>query len=148
MSDTSSPIMVSVCFLTYNHEKFVAQALDSVMMQEMDFDYEIILGEDESQDGTREICIEYARQYPDRIRLFLRSRKDVIYINGRPTSRFNFIENWKAARGKYVAMLEGDDYWTDPLKLQKQADYLDNNPDCTLSFHNALIFNEKSRKSV
>ena len=139
---------VSVCIPTYNHEKYISHAIESILKQETDFDYEIILGEDESQDGTREICIEYARRYPDRIRLFLRSRKDVIYINGRPTGRFNAIESLKAARGKYIAMLEGDDYWIDPFKLQKQADYLDNNPDCALSFHNALNFDEKSQKFV
>ena len=139
---------VSVCIPTYNHEKYISHAIESVLKQETDFDYEIILGEDESQDGTREICVGYARRNPDRIRLFLRSRKDVIYINGSPTGRFNLIESYKAARGKYIAMLEGDDYWTDPLKLQKQADYLDNNPDCTLCFHNALRFDEKSQEFV
>ena len=128
-------VKVSVCIQTYNHKPFIAQALDSVLMQETGFDYEIILGEDESQDGTRAMCIEYARRYPDRIRLFLRSRKDVIYINGRPTGRFNFVENLKAARGEYIALLEGDDYWTDPHKLQKQVDFLDSHPEYPICFH-------------
>src|SRR5690606_24131225 len=99
------------------------------------FPFEIILGEDESNDGTREICKQYAAQYPDKIKLFLRSRKDVIYINGNPTGRFNFIENLKACSGKYIALCEGDDYWTDPLKLQKQVDFLENNSDFALCFH-------------
>ena len=77
---------VSVSILTYNHEKYISHAIESVLKQETDFEYEIILGEDESQDGTREICIEYARRYPDRIHLFLRSRKEVTYIIGIPTS--------------------------------------------------------------
>ncbi len=129
------PIKVSVCLQTYNHAPYIARALDSVLMQETDFDYEIILGEDESSDGTREICIDYARRYPDRIRLFLRSREDVIYLGGRPTGRYNFIQNLNAARGQYVALLDGDDYWTDPRKLQKQADLLDAHPDYALCFH-------------
>jgi len=128
-------VKVSVCIQTYNHEPFIAQALDTVLMQETDFDYEIILGEDESEDGTREICIEYARRYPDRIRLFLRSRKDVIYIDGGPTGRFNFTENLKAARGDYIALLDGDDYWTNPHKLQKQVEFLEAHPECAICFH-------------
>ncbi|MCA9025726.1 MAG: glycosyltransferase [Planctomycetaceae bacterium] len=115
---------VSVCIQTYNHEPFIAQALDSVLMQETDFDYEILLGEDDSSDGTREICREYARKHPERIRLFLNSRENVIYINGRPTGRWNFCNNVKNARGQYLALLDGDDFWVDPKKIQKQVSLL------------------------
>ncbi|GGH46038.1 hypothetical protein GCM10011364_19930 [Mangrovimonas yunxiaonensis] len=108
-------------------------------MQETTFPFEIILGEDESTDGTREICIDYANNYPDKIKLFLRSRKDVIYINGNPTGRYNFIENLKACSGKYIALCEGDDYWTDPLKLQKQVDFLEGNEDFTICFHKVKL---------
>jgi glycosyltransferase involved in cell wall biosynthesis len=140
-------VKVSISITTYNHEQFIAQALDSVLMQESDFDYEIVLGEDESQDRTREICIEYARWHPNRIRLFLRSRKDVIYINGKPTGRFNFVENLKAARGEYIALLDGDDYWTDPHKLQKQVDFLDRHPSCAICFHPVRrIYEDGSRE--
>ena len=125
----------SVCMVTYNHAPFITQALDSVLMQETDFDYEIILGEDESNDGTREVCIDYANRYPDSIRLFLRSREDVIHINGRPTGRLNFVENLKAASGKYIALLEGDDYWTDPHKLQKQVEFLETNAEFSMCGH-------------
>src|SRR5690606_24113344 len=120
---------LSVCIQTYNHAPYIAQALDSVLMQETDFDFEILLGEDESTDGTREICQEYARQHPDKIRLFLNSRENVIYINGRPTGRWNFMNNLRHVRGEYVALLDGDDYWTDPRKLQKQVDVLDASPE-------------------
>src|SRR5690606_32143685 len=106
------------------------------------FPFEIILGEDESSDGTREICIQYAAKHPDKIKLFLRSRKDVIYINGNPTGRYNFIENLKACTGKYIALCEGDDYWTDPLKLQKQVDFLEGNPEYVGCFHSTLIADE------
>lgn len=122
-------ILVSVCVVTYNHKEYIKQCLDSILMQKTDFSFEIVLGEDESNDGTREICQDYAKRYPDIIKLFLRSRKDVIYINGNPTGRFNFIENLKSVKGKYIAICEGDDYWTDPYKLQKQVDFLEKHND-------------------
>ena len=74
MSDTSSPIMVNACFLTYNHEKFVAQALESAIQQMVDFGYEIVIGEDGSTDGIRKICVKYSIKYTDKIRLLLRDR--------------------------------------------------------------------------
>ncbi|MFL1012242.1 glycosyltransferase family 2 protein [Flavisericum labens] len=119
--------LVSVSVVTYNHKDYIKQCLEGILMQQTTFPFEIILGEDESSDCTRDICIEYAEKYPDKIRLFLRSRKDVIYINGNPTGRYNFMENLKACQGKYIAICEGDDYWTDPLKLQKQVDFLETN---------------------
>jgi glycosyltransferase involved in cell wall biosynthesis len=126
---------VSVSVITYNQEDYIAQALDSVLMQETDFEFEILIGEDDSSDGTRAIVKDYQRRHPSRIRLLLNDRKDVIYINGRATGRWNFINNLNNARGTYIALLEGDDYWSDPLKLQKQADFLDQNADCSACFH-------------
>jgi glycosyltransferase involved in cell wall biosynthesis len=125
MKESPDPV-VSVCIQTYQHVAFIGKCLDSILMQETRFPFEIILGEDESTDGTRDICIAYANKYPGKIRLFLRSRKDVIYINGKPSGRFNFIENLKAAKGDYIAICEGDDYWTDKHKLQKQVDAMSN----------------------
>jgi len=133
---------VSVSIVTFNHEKFIAQAIDSVLMQKTDFDYEIIIGEDESEDNTRTIVKDYKSRYQDKIRLFLNNRKKLIYINGRPTGRLNLINNLRHAQGEYVALLEGDDYWTDPYKLQKQVDFLDSNPDFSICFHNAYRLNE------
>ncbi|WP_435579666.1 glycosyltransferase family 2 protein [Gilvibacter sp.] len=135
----SREITISVGVVTYNHEKYIEQCLEGILMQKVDFNYEIILGEDDSTDNTRAICQKYAQQYPDKIRLFLRSREDVIYINGNPTGRYNFIENLKQCKGKYMALCEGDDYWTDPLKLQKQVDFLEANPDYAICFHEAKI---------
>ena len=132
-------VCVSVIILTYNHKNFIAQAIEGALQQQTTFPYEIIIGEDESQDGTREICIEYAEKYPNLIRLFLRSRKDVIHVDNRPTGRFNLIQSLKAARGKYIAMCEGDDYWTDPCKLQKQVNFLEANPDYVLCHHDAVM---------
>jgi len=135
--DTLENPLVSVVVGVYNHERFIKLCLDGILMQKTDFKYEIILGEDASTDGTREICKEYAKRFPDKIKLFLRSRKDVIYINGNATGRYNFIENLKACQGKYIALCDGDDYWTDPLKLQKQVDFLEANNDFNICFHRA-----------
>ncbi|MFC4721184.1 glycosyltransferase family 2 protein [Geojedonia litorea] len=124
--------LISVCIQTYQHEAYIQQCLDSVLQQNTTYAYEIILGEDCSTDKTRAICQTYADAYPDQIRLFLRHRKDVIKMNGIPTGRFNFIQNLKACRGRYIAILDGDDYWTDPLKLQKQVDFLEGHPDYSI----------------
>lgn len=121
----SESLIVSVCIQTYNHERFIGKCIDSVLMQKTTFPFEILLGEDESIDDTRKICTEYAIKYPNKIRLFLHSRKNTIFINGVATGRFNINYNLKNSNGKYIALCEGDDYWTDPLKLQKQVDFLD-----------------------
>ena len=120
-------VVVSVVVITYNHASYIGETLDSILAQKTNFPIEICIGEDESSDGTREICLDYARRYPKQIRLFLRSRKDVMYFRGRPCGRNNFVKTLASCRGKYVALLEGDDYWTDPLKLQKQFDALEAN---------------------
>ncbi len=134
-NDRAAPL-VSVCVVTYQHKDFIRQCLDSILSQRVNFSYEIIIGEDGSTDGTREICQQYAEHYPDKVRLFLRSRSEVIYINGRPSGRFNFIESYKATRGTYIALCEGDDYWTNNDKLQKQVTFLETNPDFTLTHTN------------
>ena len=121
--------LVSVVMPTYNHEPYIAQAIEGALMQKTNLPYEVLIGEDGSSDGTREICKEYAAKYPDKIRLFLNDRNNVIYINGRPTGRWNPINLLRNARGKYIAFCEGDDYWTDPDKLQKQVDFLEANPE-------------------
>jgi len=126
---------VSISLITYNQVDFIKQAIDSVLMQETNFKYELIIGEDDSTDGTREIVLSYQEKYPHKIRTFLNKREDVIFIDGKPTGNWNFINNLQHCKGKYIALLEGDDYWTDPNKLQKQADFLDNNPDHSMCFH-------------
>ncbi len=136
--------LVSVIVTTYNHQEYITDCLDGILMQQTNFLFEIILGEDESTDGTRNICIEYANKYPGKIKLYLRSRKDVIYINGNPTGRYNFTESLKSCKGKYIALCEGDDYWTDPLKLQKQVDFLEGNSDYVISCTNANAIDENN----
>lgn len=128
--------LLSVCIITYQHAKFIRDCIDSVLMQRTDFPYEILIGEDGSTDGTREICQDYALKYPDRIKLFLRSRENVIYVGGSATGRYNFTEINKSARGKYTAICEGDDCWTDPYKLQQQVAFLESHPDFVGCFHN------------
>ena len=138
-SPTNSNPVVSVCIQTYNHQNYIRVCLDSILRQEYPLPVEIILGEDESSDQTRPICMEYEKKYTDQINLQLRNRKDVIYINGRPTGRFNLMSNISAARGKYIALCEGDDYWTDPKKLQIQIDFLEQNQDYSAICSNASI---------
>jgi glycosyltransferase involved in cell wall biosynthesis len=122
--------VVSVWVVTYNQCKYIRQTLDGVLNQSTNFPFEIILGDDDSNDGTREICIEYARKYPNLIRLFFHSRANAIKIVGdRPNPNFQGIYNWYQCRGKYIATIEGDDYWIDPEKLQKQVDFMENHPD-------------------
>jgi glycosyltransferase involved in cell wall biosynthesis len=129
---------VSVLMLAYNHEKFIAQALDSVLMQQVDFNYEIVIGEDCSTDNTREILIRYQQEYPDKIRLLLPEKNLGMHDN--------FIQTFKACRGDYIALLEGDDYWTSPYKLQKQVDLLDAHADYTICFHSALVLYQDGSK--
>ena len=130
---------LSVRIITYNHAPFIRQAIESVLMQQTNFDFEILIGEDASTDGTREIVREYEAKYPTKIRALYNERKDVIYVNGRPTACFNFLNTLKNCRGEYVALLDGDDYWSSPQKLQKQVDFLDKNPQCSVCCHDVVI---------
>jgi glycosyltransferase involved in cell wall biosynthesis len=122
---------VSVSLITYNHEAFITQALEGALMQQTDFAYEIVVGEDGSTDRTREIVLAFQQRHPDKLRL--------LPSEGNLGMMVNFVRTLQACTGEYVALLEGDDYWTDPEKLQRQADYLDDHPECSTSFHNARI---------
>ncbi|MFC2023731.1 glycosyltransferase, partial [Chloroflexota bacterium] len=126
-SSSPADVKVSVHIITHNHEQFIAEAIESVLMQEADFTVELVIGEDCSTDGTRAIVLDYGDRYPQRIRALLHDR------NLGPT--LNFLHTLAACRGEYVALLDGDDYWTDPRKLQKQVDYLDRNRECAMCFH-------------
>ena len=122
---------VSVFMLTYNHEHYIRQALDSVLMQRTRFSVEIVLGEDCSTDTTRNIVLEYALKYPNCIRLLLHDTN--------VGSSINQYLVLKACTGEYIALLEGDDFWTDEYKLQKQVDFLDSHKDFALCTHNQAI---------
>lgn len=134
--------VVSVCIMAYRHVAFIKQCLEGILMQQVEFPLEILLGEDASDDGSREICLEYAEKYPNKIRLFLHHRENNIRINGAPSGRFNFLYNLYSSRGKYVALCEGDDYWTDPHKLQKQFDILEKKTSFSFCFHPVDVSNE------
>lgn len=147
--NTISP-MVSVCVITYQHVNFIRDCIEGILMQKTDFPFEVIIGEDESIDGTREICIEYAKKYPDKIRLYLRSREtsQLYDENGKYICRFNGKWTRESARGKYIALCEGDDYWTDSLKLQKQVDFLEENPEYGLIHGDCNFLYEKDKKTL
>jgi glycosyltransferase involved in cell wall biosynthesis len=131
---------VTVLVTTYNHEKYIAQALDSVLMQETDFDYDIVILEDCSKDATREILLEYQKKHPGKIRLRLAER---IESSNKP-----FAEEFQAIPSPYVAVLDGDDYWTSPKKLQKQVDFLKEHPECVICFHNAMLVYDDGRVPI
>ena len=123
---------VSVSIITYNHKDFIAKALDSVLRQKTDFAYEIIVGDDFSTDGTQEILKSYQRRYPDIIQLILHPRHN----EGVP-GRVNNITNLYACRGEYIALLDGDDYWTNDNKLSLQVAVLDEKREHVVVGHNA-----------
>jgi len=129
---------VSVLVMTYNHAAFVAQALESVLMQQVNFAYEVLISEDCSTDGTREIVLDFQKRHPDKIRLLL--SKQNLHSNE------IVVRGIETARGRYIALLDGDDYWTSPHKLQKQADFLDAHPECAFCFHNATVIHEDGSK--
>ena len=142
--------LASVCIQAYNHEKTIKRCLDSILLQKTDFDYEILIGEDCSNDQTRSICAEYAQRYPSKIRLFLHDRSNNIKIDGRPTGRYNFIYNLNSCRGKYIALCDGDDFWINDQKLQLQVDFLRKNNEYSLTHHAVREIYEidKSHKDV
>lgn len=122
---------VSVCCISYNHEKYLRECLDSIMMQEVDFDYEILINDDASTDGTIRIIQEYAGKYPEIIKPVLHSENQ--HSNGKRNFTARYLI--PKAKGEYLAVCEGDDYWTDPTKLQRQVDFLEKHPDYALVFH-------------
>jgi len=117
--------------MTYNHGNYIADAIESFLMQKTNFNYEILIGEDCSTDDTKVIVERYAKENPGKIRI-ITSEQNV-------GARINSQRLFENSKGKYIAECEGDDYWTDPYKLQKQVDYLEKNPQCTFCFHNAVI---------
>jgi glycosyltransferase involved in cell wall biosynthesis len=123
---------VSVCTVTYNHAPYIAQAIESVLMQRRPgLEIEMVIGEDVSTDNTRSIVADYARRYPEIIKPIFHERN--------VGAGNNSLACLNACTGDFIAALEGDDYWTDPHKLQKQVDFLESHPDYTLCFHNVRI---------
>lgn len=131
-------IEVSVAIITYKHENYIRQALDSVFMQKTDFEFEVIVGEDASPDNTRNILLEYKEKYGEKLVLVLHDENVGASNNSRSVQM--------KIRGKYVASLEGDDFWTDEYKLQKQYDFLEKNPDFSAVCHDIMIVDESGEQ--
>lgn len=127
-------IKISVCMITYNHEYYVVDAIKSILSQKGDFDLEIVIGDDCSTDNTPDILLEFQKQYPAIIKLNLRTKN--VGVNK------NFAETLFSCTGKYIAILEGDDYWIDECKLQKQLNFLETNSNYVLVYSGAIAFNE------
>jgi len=121
--------LVSVCCLAYNHEKVIARTIEGIVSQKTDFPFELLIHEDASPDGTAQVIKEYAEKYPHIIRPIFQTENQFFKCNLAQT----FME--PQIRGKYIAICEGDDYWTDPEKLQIQVDYMEEHPHCTMCFH-------------
>ena len=132
---------VSVIFITYNQDKYVSQAIDSFLMQKTDFDFEILIHDDASTDETVEIIKRYEKENPKLIKVYLEKE------NQHSKANLEFLDRmFRDAKGKYIALCEGDDYWTDPLKLQKQFNFMEKNPSYGLCFHPVRVFFESGEE--
>lgn len=135
--DLIENISVSVCCITYNHEKFIRKTLDGFLSQKTSFAFEVLIHDDASTDKTQEIITEYAEKYPEIIKPIL--QKENHRSKGISVQR---TYNYPRTKGKYVAFCDGDDYWTDPMKLQMQFDILEKYTDCALCVHNTRCIEE------
>ena len=130
--------MLSIYIPAYNHEKYIARALDSVLMQKTQYSYEVLVGEDASPDGTRAVLQEYEARYPDKFTMFYRE------TNMHKSEVSNALDLKRRCRGKYIIALEGDDFWTDENKLEKQISFLEAHPDYLAVAHNCVVVGEDS----
>jgi glycosyltransferase involved in cell wall biosynthesis len=129
---------VSVCMITYGHEKFIREAIEGVLMQVCDFQVELVIANDCSPDATDTVIQDILQKHPRASWIsYIKHEKNIGMMA-------NFIFAMKQCSGKYIALCEGDDYWTDPLKLQQQLDFLEGNPDFSFSFHDCEILNQIS----
>lgn len=131
--------LVSICSLVYNHEPYLRQCLDGFVMQQTSFPFEVVIHDDASTDGSAAIIREYAMRYPNIFVPIYQTENQ--YSQGKKVSSTYVFPR---ARGKYIALCEGDDYWIDPLKLQKQVDFLEANPEYSMCFHSANVFCQSS----
>lgn len=136
----SEEVKISIVLLTYNQEKYIGKALESIVNQKTNFKFEVIVGEDKSTDNTRKVIREYAMRYPELV-------KPVFRKKNLGTSR-NLVSVLQRCKGKYIAFLEGDDYWTDMLKLQKQYDFLEQNKDYSGVMTDVTVVNKYDRQTL
>ena len=130
--------LVSICCLTYNHEPYIRQTLNSFLLQKTNFPFEIVIHDDASTDNTANIIKEYTEKYPNIFNPLLQKENQRSKLGGGMNPKFNYPR----AKGKFIAFCDGDDYWIDPLKLQKQVDFLKRNRECSFVFHKTKRFNE------
>jgi len=128
----------SVLVITYNHQRFIRQCLDSILQQQFTGKIQVVIGIDKCADSTLEICRDYQQRYPNLVELLVHEQNVGMYRN--------FCETLRRCQGKYIAILEGDDYWTDPSKLQLQYDFFEEHPFCVLSAGYVELVNEHSNK--
>ena len=139
MRDENNEILVSICCITYNHEPYIRDAIEGFLMQKTDFPFEVLIHDDASTDGTADIIREYETKYPDIIKPIYQTENQ--YSKG---IKISATYNYPRAKGKYIALCEGDDYWIDPYKLQKQVDFLEAHEECVLTCHRYKIFNHEN----
>ena len=138
---SSSDPLVSISCITYNHINYIEQCLDGFLEQETDYPFEILIHDDCSTDGTTEIIQKYSTKYPDIIKPMYETENQ--YQQGKPAG--SLIWNIPRAKGKYIALCEGDDYWIDENKLQMQVDFLEKNPEYGMCYTNFNLVSEKSK---
>ena len=129
-------LKVSVIVATYKQERYIAKALESILSQKCNFEYEVLVGDDASPDGTGEIVKRYGMEYPDRIKAIVREKNVGAFKN--------FKDLYSRATGEFLAFLEGDDYWIDEYKLQKQVDFLETNKEYAASFGQCVVVDENN----
>lgn len=134
--------LVAVFMVTYNHERYIEQAIESVLMQKTNFPIKLFIGEDCSTDKTASICLKYQKENPEIVEVFI-SKENI----GASKNALLIFGKCFSSKAKYIAMLEGDDYWTDPYKLQKQVNFLEANDDFVICFHNLMIMYEDGRET-
>ena len=133
--------LLSISCITYNHEPFIKECLEGFLLQKTNFEFEVLIHDDASLDNTANIIKEYEMKYPDLFRVIYQNENQ--YSKGVKTINPKF--NYPRARGKYIALCEGDDYWTDPYKLQKQVDFLEANSDYDLVYSDIDFYYQKTK---
>jgi len=136
--------MVSICCLTYNHAGYIGECLEGIFLQKFNFPYEILIHDDASTDGTQEIIREYEQKYPEVVKPIYQTENQFSKGVRSISARFNFPR----AKGKYIAMCEGDDYWSDPFKLSRQIELLEGNPELMVSAENSMVLKDSGSKTI